>query len=501
MAGERACVSAVLAIALLVLALASPASAASGTWDRAWGKNVKGGGVFETCTVAVSCMAGTPGGLGGEMDSPFGVATDAAGNVYVADNGNNRIQKFDASGNWERTWGKDVDMTTAGTGFEICTAASGDTCQGGSTGVLGGEMDNPQGIATDAAGNVYVMDANNRRVHKFDASGNWERTWGKDVDMTTAGTGFEICTATSGDTCQRGSTGGLGGEMNEPEGLAIAAGNVYVADYGNRRIQKFDASGTWQLAWGKDVDMTTAGTGFEICTAASGDTCQRGSTGGLGGEMNGPSLVGTDSAGNVYVTDYENYRLQKFDASGNWDRTWGKDVDMTTAGTGFEICTAASGDTCQGGTAGSLGGEIDGPEGVATDAAGNVYVAEDGNQRIQKFDSSGNWLRAWGKNVNGGGVFGVCTVAGSCLAGAPGGLAGEMNNPEGIAADAAGNVYVADFSNNRIQKFAADPLPPKPSGEGATGATGRRAAALKRCKKKHRAKRKKCRKKARRLPV
>ena len=106
------------------------------------------------------------------------MATDAAGNVYVADQTNNRIQKFDSAGNFLRTWGKDVDGAVAGTGFEICTVAANCKAAAASTG-LGGELSNPAAVATDAAGDVYVTDGGNQRIQKFDSAGNFLRAWGR----------------------------------------------------------------------------------------------------------------------------------------------------------------------------------------------------------------------------------------------------------------------------------------------------------------------------------
>src|SRR5215216_523160 len=111
----------------------------------------------------------------------------------------------------------------------------------------------------------------------------------------------------------------------------------------------------------------------------------------------------------------------------------------TGGDTGFEICTVAA--SCQPGTLeglGGLGGELTFPVAVAVDPGGNVYVAE--GDRMQKFDSSGNWERAWGKNVvaGRGTGFEVCTVAASCQRGAIGVLGGELAGPSGVAVDAAG---------------------------------------------------------------
>ncbi len=367
--------------------------------------------------------------------------------------------KFNSAGTFERTWGKGVNMTTGG---NLCTAASGNTCQAGSPGGLGGEMNSPWGVATDTAGKVYVADFMNHRIQRFDSAGTFEQMWGKGVNMTTGG---NLCTAASGNTCQAGSSGGLGGEMNSPAGVATdTSGTVYVAEVQNHRIQKFDSAGNFERMWGKGVNMTTGG---NLCTAASGNTCQAGSPGGLGGEMSFPQSVGTDGAGSVYVGDQVNDRVQVFNSAGSFQRTWGKGVNMTTGG---NLCTAASGDTCKAAdTSTGLGGEMDDPSGVATDSAGNVYVVDQDNNRIQKFDSAGNFQRAWGKDVASGGPgntgmgFEICVAANgdTCKIGSTGGLGGEMNDPQALSTDPAGSVYVADKSGARVQRFT-DPAPPVP---------------------------------------
>src|SRR5207244_2451831 len=85
------------------------------------------------------------------------------------------------------------------------------------------------------------------------------------------------------------------------------------------------------------------------------------------------------------------------------------------------------------GSSGAGNGQFSNPVGVATDGSGNVYVADQSNNRIQKFDASGTFLTKWGSSGSGNGQF---------------------SSPVGVATDGSGNVYVADFNNNRIQKFA-----------------------------------------------
>jgi len=474
----RARLSAAIATGL-VLAVAPSAHAATGfDWERAWGKNVVAGASsgFEVCPVAASCQAGLTGGLGGEMDLPHGVAADVAGNVYVADRENHRIQKFKPDGTWERAWGKDV-VDGGGTGFEVCTVAA-DCKPGLPNGGLGGELSFPRDVATDSAGFVYVADPGlgasfNKRIQKFNSVGGFIRAWGKNV-VAGGGSGLEVCTVAA--DCLQGFTGGQGGEMFSPRGIATdAAGFVYVADsdttgtgLDNNRVQKFTSLGGFVRAWGRDV-AAGGGDGFEVCTVAT--SCQAGLSGGLGGEMNSPAGVATDVAGNVYVADTENSRIQRFTSTGGWQRAWGGDVRIGS-GFGYEICTVAA--DCKpgfgiGGSAGGMGFV----NGVATDAAGDVYVADPSLLRIQVFTSLGGVRRAWGKDVvDGGGTgFEVCVAAASCKAGLNGGLGGEMDSPTGVAADAGGNVYVADRDNNRIQRFGAT-IPGSPSGGAAGGGGG-----------------------------
>ena len=182
--------------------------------------------------------------------------------------------------------------------------------------------------------------------------------------------------------------------------------------------------------------------------------CKAGIGGGAGGGLPSPGGVAADGAGNVYVSDSGNARIEVFSSAGAFLRAWGQDV-VTGGSTGFEVCTVAA--SCKAGAPGltGFGGELTNPSGVAADAAGNVYVSDSGNNRIEKFSSAGAFQAAWGKDVVTGGSTGfeVCTVAASCKIGFPGGvLGGELNNPVAIAADAAGNTYVADV-NSRVQKF------------------------------------------------
>ncbi len=180
-----------------------------------------------------------------------------------------------------------------------------------------------RGITVNAAGEVYVADSGYSRICRFSSTGAFIR--------------------------YLGSGGSGNGQFNNPSGIAVdSAGNVYVADWGNKRVQKLAPTGTFLQ--------------------------QFGSAGDADGQFHAPRGVELDSSGNVYVADQYLHRVVEFDPSGAFVRMWGKPD----------------------GTYGTGPGEFSQPYDVALDGAGNLYVADMGNARVQKFAPTGEFVTSWG---------------------------------------------------------------------------------------------------------
>jgi sugar lactone lactonase YvrE len=429
-------------------------------------------------------LAGSPGsadgtGSGAQFNQPSGVATDAAGNVYVADTYNHTIRKItpagvvstlagiagssgsgDGTGNaaqFNYPWGVATDsagnvyladrwnhtirrITPAG----VVTTLAGLAGYGGSADGTGSaaRFDYPAGVLTDAAGNVYVADSQNQTIRKITPSS---------VVTTLAG-----LAASSGSADGTGSAARFYG----PYGVASdSAGNLYVADSNNHTIRQISPAG---------VVSTLAG-----LAGSSGSADGAGSA----ARFYYPQGVATDSAGNLYVADFYNHTIRMLTPAGVVSTLAGLAGSSGSAdGTGsaarfYEprgVATDAAGNlyvadsgnytirqitpggvvTTMAGLAGSRG-SVDGtgsaalfsyPTSVATDSAGNVYVADALNQTIRKITPAGV----------------VTTLAG--LAGSQGsddgtGSAARFWQPEGVATDSAGNVYVADFGNQTVRKI------------------------------------------------
>jgi tripartite motif-containing protein 71 len=399
------------------------------------------------------------------------------------------------------------------------TAAPVPLAQVGSFGSGAGQLKDPLSVALDGAGNLYVADTVNDRISVFGPDGTFIRAFGWDVDPTGGPGTFEVCTTAS--TCQAGigSAGGAG-QLDNPGGVALdGAGNLYVGDQINHRIDVFDTTGpSFTRAFGWNVDPTGGPGTFEVCTTAS--TCQSGIGAGGAGELNSPQALVPDGAGGLYVADTVNNRISVFGTAGpSFTRAFGWNVDPSGGPGTFEVCTTAS--TCQAGAGAGGAGDLAFPSGVALDGAGGLYVGDGVDNRIASFGTAGpSFTRAFGWDVIPGaptGLFEVCTTASTCKDGSTGTGVGQLNDAEGVAVDCRGAVWIADNNNNRVQRFGEPgtalppcPVAPPPADGGTSGgpvpaaapqATGLRAAALKKCKKKHGAARRKCKRNANKLPL
>ena len=258
----------------------------------------------------------------------------------------------------------------------------------------------PQGLATDPLGNLYVADSINEVIKKITPGG---------VVTTVAGNGNAGYAGDGGPATSA--------KLNTPAGITLdAVGNLYIADKENNVIRKVSAI-----------------TGIITTIAGNGSTSPGSSAVGDGGmatsaSLFGPNDVAVDSIGNVFIADSYHGLVRKVDTSG---KIW------TVAGGGSGGGPDGLGD---GGPA--LSAVLSTPSGIALDAAGNLYIADTGHNRI-RFVSSGIITA-----VAGNGSYGYSGDSGSALT-------STLAGPYGIRLDAAGNIYIADFGNNVVRELQA----------------------------------------------
>ncbi len=242
----------------------------------------------------------------------------------------------------------------------------------------------PSGVANDAAGNVYIADTGNNRVLKFSNVGSLLASWG--------------------------TLGSANGQFNQPWGIAVDAANVYVGDSGNNRVQKFTQAGafvsTWTVAGAHGVASDGIGNLYVVGTSAISKytvagalVTSWGSAGAGNSQFNAPFGIAADAAGNVYVADTNNGRVQKFTAAGAYVSQWGGLVT---------------------------------PYGVCVDNGGHVIVTETGGYRMDSYTSAGALISQWGTQGAGAGQFQLARA---------------------VVTNATGNVLVLDSGNQRLQVF------------------------------------------------
>jgi tripartite motif-containing protein 71 len=326
----------------------------------------------------------------------------------------------------------------------------------GSLGAGNGQFNHPGDIAVDSKGNLWVADANNNRVEKFGASGEY---------LTKFGT-----------------TGSGNGQLKRPTALAIdAKGNIWVADAGNSRIEQFNEKGEYVSKFG--------------------------SLGAGEGQLNSAEGVAIDPKGNIWVADTYNGRVQKFNEKGEFVKVVGSKGSGTgqlgeptsiDVGLGGRVLVAdwqnnrvaefneSGGFVRQFGAAGSGNGQFKHPDGIEVDSKGDVWVGDQENGRVQAFTEGGEYVTQFGLPGSGAGQLSLSYPTGiatdskggiwitdsnnnrvqkwlipkyvpsySSSFGSAGAGDGQFNRPADVALDSKGNIWVADESNNRIEKFNA----------------------------------------------
>jgi sugar lactone lactonase YvrE/uncharacterized protein YjdB len=326
---------------------------------------------------------GGDGGLAAtcQLHNPTTIALDGGGNIYIADYSNHRLRKINTSG---------IITTIAG--------LTGAGYNGDGIAASAAKLNQPNGVAVDATGNIYIAEMSGARIRKINTSG---------IISTLAGSGINGSTGDGGP-----ATAAL---VNRPTNLVLdGAGNIYFADWGNNKIRMINTAGQISTIAGM-----AGGAGYNGDGIATTH------------KLSAPYSVSLDALGNLYISDENNHILRKLVLSTG--------ILSTIAGTA--LTAGSSGD---GGAA--TAARFNHPDGIVADA-GQLYIADYTNNKVRKVDlTTGIVTTAVGNGTAGYGGDGGPATASTVI----------INGPAGVTVDVSGNLYIADFTNNRVRKVSSN---------------------------------------------
>jgi hypothetical protein len=350
----------------------------------------------------------------------------------------------------------------------------------GSSGTAGGQFNTPRGVAVNQAnGDIYVVDSGNQRIQRFDALGTFLAAWGRDVvrsgaaenvpvnerqTVTRVATGGTFTLSFSGqttaaiafDATPAAVQTALEGLSNIGAGGVIVTGNAggpwtveFAGTLADTDVAQMTGNATNLTGTPRSVTVATTVQGanvFEVCTVAM--NCKEGTFGlttdGIGGELSNPQGIAVGSDGSVYVTDQGNLRVQKFGPDGSFVHAIGKDVTIGGS-TLEEICTVSA--NCKPGAQGGRGGEFAGSGGTlfsghpaVNPVNDHLVVPDPANRRVQEFNPSGGFVRAWGFDV--------------VITGRPGNV--PVNEQQTVTVGATGGTFTLTFTGQTTSGIPFD---------------------------------------------
>lgn len=415
-------------------------------WTDNWATSLSAGRTTPGSIYTIAGLGtGGDGGpaLAGSLLWPADIASDAQGGLFVADDFDNRIQEIAASSHSQ--FG--IAMT-AGDVYTVAGHANGQVGISGDGGLATQAfLDQPYGVALDRSGNLYIADSLNNRIQKVSAATG---------DIST------IAGNANGKAGNSGN-GGLATKalLDNPLSVTVdAGGDLFIGGYGTNQVYEVPAS---------SGNGMTAGNIYTI----AGSTSQASGYSGDGGPatsalLNGPRAVAVDASGNVYISDSLNNRVQEIAASthSQWGQGMTKGYIYTVAGSSH----GAYGNSGDGAPATSA--TLDNNGQIVIDSAGDLYIADSYNNRVREV-AAANGVQ-WGQAMTSGDIYDVAgSSAGTYGLSGDGGRATSAleESPEGVAADATGDLFITESDDNRLREVTAASTPVFGDSPAASGLT------------------------------